>query len=76
VINIGRDARNVIISRKKQREKIDAYSPSSNYRIPANGPGSFKKRKHVNVNFQGTTHDQHCADAPIGGDKFNKTLQC
>jgi len=34
VINIGRDARNVIISRRKEREEIEAYSPSSNYRIP------------------------------------------
>ena len=34
VINIGRDARNVIISRKNKREEIEAYSPSSNYRIP------------------------------------------
>ena len=34
VINVGRDARNVIISRKKEREEIEAYSPSSNYHIP------------------------------------------
>ena len=30
VINIGRDAHNLIISRKKKREEIEAYSPSSN----------------------------------------------
>ena len=35
MINIGRDARNVIISRRKEREEIKAYNPSSNYRIPA-----------------------------------------
>ena len=35
VINIGRDARNVIISRRKEREEIEAYSPSSNYHISA-----------------------------------------
>ena len=33
VINIGRDARNVIISRRMKHEEIEAYSPSSNYRI-------------------------------------------
>ena len=42
VINIGRDARNVIISRKKKREEIEAYIPSSNYRIPAHASASFK----------------------------------
>jgi hypothetical protein len=45
MINIGRDARNVIISRRKEREEIEAYSPSSNYRIPANASASFEKRK-------------------------------
>ena len=34
VINVGRDARNVIISRRKEREEVEAYSPSSNYRVP------------------------------------------
>ena len=34
VINVGRDARNVIISRRKEREEVKAYNPSSNYRIP------------------------------------------
>ena len=33
VINVGRDVRNVIISRRKEREEVEAYSPSSNYRI-------------------------------------------
>ena len=49
VINIGRDARNLIISRKKEREEIEAYSPSSNYRIPAHVSGSFKKRKQAST---------------------------
>ena len=44
VINVvGHDTRNVIISRRKEREEIEAYSPSSNYRIPAQAPSSFKK---------------------------------
>ena len=39
VINVGHDARNVIISRRKEREEVEAYSPSSNYRIPCNTSG-------------------------------------
>ena len=36
VINVvGHDTCNVIISRRKEREEIEAYSPSSNYRMPA-----------------------------------------
>ena len=34
VINVGRDARNIIISRRKEHEEVEAYSPSSNYCIP------------------------------------------
>ena len=45
VINIGRDARNVIISRRKEHNEIEAYIPSSNYHIPANASASFKKHK-------------------------------
>ena len=76
MINIGHDACKVIISRKKEREEIiEAYSPSSNYRIPANDPGSSKTRKHMIADFLGKSRDQHRADAPIGEDKINKTLQ-
>ena len=50
VINVGRDARNVIISRKKEREEIDAYNPSSNYRIPPKAFASFKKHKPATIN--------------------------
>ena len=45
VINIGRDARNIIISRRKECEEIEAYNPSSNYCIPPQASASFKKRK-------------------------------
>ena len=34
VINIGHDACNIIISKRREREEIEAYSPISNYRIP------------------------------------------
>ena len=65
MVNIGRDARNAIISRREEREEIEAYGPSSNYRIPTNGPGPFKKCKHVHADFQGKPDDQHHVDAPI-----------
>ena len=57
MINIRRDARNVMISRKKELEEIEAYSPSSNYRIPTHVTGSFKKRKQGNADFQGRSCD-------------------
>ena len=74
LINIGRDARNVIISRKKEREEIEAYRHSSNYRISAHISRPFKKRKHASTDPQGKSHGQHHAEALIGGDKINKTL--
>ena len=74
MINIGRDTRNVIISRKKEREEIEAYNPSSNYRIPAHISGSFKKHRQTSTTPQGKSRGQHHAEALIGGDKINKTL--
>ena len=83
MINIGRDARNVIISRRKEREEIEAYSPSSNYRIPAHASASFKKRKPASTYPQGkpaSTHPQgkprtqHHGETSLGGDSINKTL--
>ena len=59
VINIGRNARNVIISWRKEREEIEAYSPSSNYRIPAHASSSFKKRKPASTLPQGKPRTQH-----------------
>ena len=52
VINIGRNACNVFISRRKEREEIEAYSPSSNYRIPPKASASFKKYKPVSTHPQ------------------------
>jgi hypothetical protein len=74
VINIGPDACNVIISRRKEREEIEAYSPSSNYRIPAHASASFKKRKPASTLPQGKPHTQHYGETSLGGDKINKTL--
>jgi hypothetical protein len=48
VINIGRDARTVIISRRKERQEAEAYSPTSNYRIPDDYDQAPRKLGHVN----------------------------
>ena len=74
MINVGRDARNVIISKKKEREEIEAYSPSSNYRIPAHAATSFKKRKLANTLPQGKPRTQYHGEMSLGGDKTNKML--
>ena len=58
VLNIGRDVRNIIISKRKEHEEIEAYSPSSNYRIPAHA-SSFKKRKPASTLPQGKPRTQH-----------------
>ena len=56
VINVGHDTRNVIISRRKEREEIEAYSPSSNYCIPPHASSSFKKHKPASTLPQGKPH--------------------
>jgi hypothetical protein len=72
VINIGRDACNVIISRRKESEEIEAYNPSSNYHIPAHSSSSFKKRKPASTLPQGKSHTQHHGETSLGGDKIKK----
>ena len=34
IINIGHNARTVIINKREDHEEVEAYSPTSNYRIP------------------------------------------
>ena len=75
VINIGHDACNVIISRRKEREEIEAYSPSSNYRIPPIASASFKKYKSVSTHPQGKPCTPHHGETSLGGARINKTLQ-
>ena len=65
-INVGRDAHNVIISRRKEREEIEAYNPSSNYRIPANASASFKKHKPASTCPQGKPRTQHHGETSLG----------
>ena len=76
VINVGRDARNVIISRRKEHEEIEAYSPSSNYCIPANASASFKKRKPASTLPQGKPRTQHHGETSLGEGRINKMLLC
>jgi hypothetical protein len=74
VINIGRDARNVIISRRKEREEVESYSPSSNYRIPPKASASFKKYKPVSNRPQSKPCTPHHGKTSLGGARINKTL--
>ena len=74
VINIGHDGRNVIISRKKEREETESYSPSSNYRILAHASASFKKHKPTSTFPQGKPRTQHHGETSLGGDGINKML--
>ena len=74
VINIGRVARNVIISRRKEREEIEAYIPSSNYRLPAYASASFKKHKPANTLSQGKPRTQHHGETSLSRDRINKTI--
>jgi hypothetical protein len=76
VINIGSDARNIIISRRKEREEVEAYSPSSNYRIPPKASASFKKHKPATISTrpQGKPRAPHQGESSQGGNRINKVL--
>ena len=76
VINIGRDARNIIISRRKEREEVDAYSLSSNYRIPPKASASFKKHKPATIGThpQGKPRTPHQGESSQSRNKINKVL--
>ena len=74
MINVGRDARNVIISRRKEHEEIEAYSPSSNYYIPRKASASFKKYKPVSTRPQGKPRTPHHGETSLGRARINKTL--
>jgi hypothetical protein len=57
VINIGRDARTVIISRRKERQEAEAYSPTSNYCIPDDYDQAPRKCRHIN-SITSPSHNQ------------------
>ena len=50
VINIGRNARTVIINRGEDHEEVEACSPISNFKLPNNyGYNSWKRRSYKTV---------------------------
>jgi len=49
VINIGRDARTVIINRRNEDEEVEVYSPTSNYRLPDNYEYNSWKRHNIST---------------------------
>ena len=76
VINVRRDARNIIISRRKEWGKVEAYNPSSNYRIPPKASASFKKHKPATISTrpQGKPRTPHQGESSQGGNRINKVL--
>jgi hypothetical protein len=76
VIKVGRDARNIIISRKKERQEVEAYNPSSNYHIPPKASDSFKKYKPAPATTcpQGRPHATHQGESSQIGNMINKVL--
>jgi hypothetical protein len=76
VINVGHDARNIIISRRKEWQEVEAYIPSSNYRIPPKASASFKKHKLATISArpQGKPHTQHQGESSQSGNRINKVL--
>ena len=45
VINIGRNAKTVIFNKEEDHEEVEAYSPTSNYRIPDICEYNSRKRR-------------------------------
>ena len=45
VINIGRNAKTVIFNKREDHEEVEAYSPTSNYGIPAIYEYNSRKRR-------------------------------
>ena len=76
VINVGRDARNIIISRRKEQGEVEAYNPSSNYRIPPKAFASFKKHKPATISThpQGKPCTSHQGESSQGENMINKVL--
>ena len=65
IINIGHDARNVIIYKKQEHEETEAYSPMSNYRIPSDYSRLPRKRLHTSDDHRATSRDQQCEKATL-----------
>ena len=76
VINVGRDVHNIIISRRKEREEVEANNPSSNFRIPPKASAPFKKHKPATISTrpQGKPRTQHQAESSQSRNRINKVL--
>ena len=74
VINIGHDAYNIIISKRREREEIEAYSPISNYRIPKDYLEQPQKRLHTSSSHQLISHGQQTEKASAAQQHFNRAL--
>ena len=48
VINIGRNTKTVIINKGEDHEEVEAYSPTSNYRLPDNYEYNSRKQRNAN----------------------------
>ena len=46
VINIGHNAKTVIINKGEDQEEVEAYSPTSNYQLPENYEYNSRKRRN------------------------------
>lgn len=82
MINIGCDACNVIISRKQERERVEAYNPTSNYRILDD---YLRSRKCQHLHDERGEQQEKAAyrevqrkKAALAQERFNQTLheQC
>ena len=76
MINGGHDVRNVIISRRKEHEEVEAYNPSSNYQIPPKASASFKKHKTVTISTrpQGKPRTPHQGESSQDRNRINKAV--
>ena len=75
VINIERDTRTVIISKRQEREEAEAYCPSSNYRIIDNHQKQTRKSPNIRA------HDSNAGPSrpallPQQGRKVARTQEC
>ena len=74
IINTGRDARNIIISKRQEREETEAYCPSTNYHLPDDYSRPPSKRQHISSDRSSTSRDQHRDRATTPQERFNQIL--
>ena len=76
MINVGWDARNIIISRRKEWEEVEAYNPSFNNLFPPRASTPFKKHKLATISTrpQGKPRTQHQGESSQSWNWINKVL--